>query len=129
MPLNNKKKFSRGKAAQNASGYNRLGEAGRNVLGAGKKAKADLKKKAIKATVRDSADENLAISRGLGPGDASSFRKSAAANKLAGKAGVPTQRGRGEWVATGGSSASKTVNKRIKQSMDARPELKGKYKP
>jgi hypothetical protein len=128
MPLSNKKP-GKTKAFLDAKGIKRSGESAPNVIGAGKKAKADLKKKAIKETVRATATERLDTSRGLGPDSGSGYRKAIAANKIAGMAGVPTQKGAGKWVATGGSSVSKTVKKRTKQSMDARPELKGKYKP
>lgn len=100
---------------------------GKNVFGAGKKGKAALKKNAIKNYVKDSATEKLGISRGLGSSD-SAYRKTLDSAARAGKGGVPMQSS-GKFVATGGSSARKNIAKRVKQSMDARPELKGKYKP
>jgi hypothetical protein len=126
MPLS-KNKPGKTKAYLKDKGVTRNGEVnGTNAIGAGKKAKAELKKTAIKQQVRASADAKLATSRGLGPGDGSWNRKTESAAKIAGKAGVPMN---GPSVAAGGSSARKTVNKRTAQSMEARPELKGKYKP
>jgi hypothetical protein len=126
MPLS---KNTPGKNKQHLKrvGRNINGEvASRNVIGAGKKAKESLKKDSTKALVRASATEKLGISRGLGPDSGSGYRKALSTGNIAKKAGLPMN---GSFAAAGGSSARKTVNKRIAQSMNARPELKGKYKP
>lgn len=97
----------------------------KNALGAGAKAQAAIKKDVIKKRVQASANEKLATSRGLGPDDGSGYSAASKAGAVAKKAGVPAK----SVFVPGGSSAQKTVAKRVKQSMAARPEQKGKYKP
>jgi hypothetical protein len=117
MPLNNKTKPSKGKAAIKASGRNLNGTpVSKNVIGAGKKAKASLKKDAVKKLVRAKADEQLGISRGLGPDEGYGYKKALSASNRAGKAGLPMN---GPVVALG-SGARKTASKRIRQSVNAR---------
>ena len=126
MPLS-KSKPGKAKEFAKSRGNNVNGKpTSANVIGAGKKAKAELKKDAVKKLVRAKADEKLGISRGLGPDEGAGYKKAMAASKRAGKAGLPMN---GPLVSAGGSSARKTAAKRVKQSMDARPGLKGNYKP
>ena len=102
----------------------------KNVYGAGKKGKTAMKKDVVKKRVRAIADEKLDTSRGIGGVDDGgyTYRAYEAASSRARKGGVAMQ-GNGRFTARGGSSSKKSEAKRIKQSMDARPELKGKYKP
>ena len=128
MPLS-KKTPGKTKAYLKASGSGRSlnGEVkSPNVIGAGKKAKAALKKDSVKKLTRASATEELGMTRGLGPDSGSGYRAAIAAGKTAKSAGLPMN---GSFAAAGGSSARKTSEKRRQQSMKARPELKGKYKP